>query len=275
MEFAESISPRKKRQRSSAYQNQKKHEQAKADSEKNNQRQQSFKEALKHHRAYRMEVVEAFLRNGTPLAKIDGLRPLLERNAFSLTSCKHKAEHIPTILVEEKKRLKDAIAKQPISIIFDGNTRLGEAIAVVVRYVDSWTLKQVLVRLHTASKPVTAGELTRFINTTLSVEYQIDGPNVVAAMRDGAAVNGAAMRNLTILYPNVMDITCFLHTAKNTSKHFQFETLQDFGSLWINLFSHSAKGPSLECFGSSEQELVSKPTQKRDGGRSGRYITKS
>ena len=197
------------------------------------------------HRAYRMEVVEAFLRNGIPLAKIDGLRPLLERNAFSLTSCKHMTEYIPTILVEEKKRLKDAIAKQSISIIFDGTTRLGETIAVVVRYVDSWTLKQVLVRLHTVSKPVTAAELTRFVNTTLSVEYQVDGPNVVAAMRDGAAVNGAVMRNLTILYPNVMDITCFSHTANNTGKHFQLETLQDFGSLWINLFSHSAKAGML------------------------------
>ena len=120
-------------------------------------------------------------------------------------------EYIPTtcILVEEKKRLKDAIAKQPVSIIFDGTTRLGEAIAVVVLYVDSWTLKQVLVRLHTVSKPVTAAELTHFIKTMLSVEYQIDGPNVVAAMGDGAAVIGAAMRNLTIVYPNVMDITCF------------------------------------------------------------------
>ena len=206
MEFAESTSPRKK---SSVLQHikTKKHEQAKADREKNNQRPQSLKEALKQrddarlvgetlpldHRAYRMEVVEAFLRNGILLAKIDGLRPLLERDAFSLTSCKHMAEYIPTILVEEKKRLKDAIAKQPISIIFDGTMRLGEAIAVVVRYLDSWTLKQVLVRLHTVSKPVTAAELTCFINTTLSVEYQIDGLNVVAAMRDGAAVNGAAM----------------------------------------------------------------------------------
>ena len=126
-----------------------------------------------------MEVVEAFLRSGIPLAKIARLRPLLERNAFSLTSCKHMTECIPTILVEEKKRLKDAIAKQPI---IDDTTRLGEAIAVVVRYVDIWTLKQVLVRLHTVSKPVTAAELTRIINTTLSVEYHIDGPNVVAAM---------------------------------------------------------------------------------------------
>ena len=42
-----------------------------------------------------------------------------------------------------------------------------------------------------------------------------------------------------------MDITCFSHTANNTGKHFQFETLRDFGSLWINLFSHSAKAGML------------------------------
>ena len=195
-----------------------------------------------------MEVVEAFQRNGIPLAKIDGLRPLLERNAFSLTSCRHMAEYIPTILVEEKKRLKDAIAKQPISIIFDVTTRLQEAVAVVMRYVDSWTLKQVLVRLHTVSKPVTAAELTRFINTTLSVEYQMDGGNVVATMRDGAAMNEAAMQNLTILCPNVMDIRCFSHTANNTGEHFQ---LRHYRILAVSGSISSLTALRLECFGSS------------------------
>ena len=64
-------------------------------------------------------------------------------------------------------------------------------------------------------------------------------------MGDGAAVNGAAMRNLTILYPYVMDITCFSYTVNNEGRHFQFETLQDFGSLWINVFSHSAMAEML------------------------------
>lgn len=236
-----------------------KHDQAREDRKKSNSRQQLYKEALVQrdegrlvgetlpldHRAYRMEVVETFLREGIPLAKVNGLRPLLERNAFSLTSHSHMAEYIPTILAEEKKRLKELIAGQPISIIFDGTTRLGEAIALVVRYVDHWTAKQVLVRLHTVAKPVSAAELTQFLNRTLAGEYQVDGENIIAIMRDGAAVNGAAVRNLSVLYPNLMDITCFSHTANNAGHHFEFATLHEFGSLWIKLFAHSAKAKLL------------------------------
>ena len=181
------------------------------------------------HRAYRLEVVETFIREGVPLAKVDGRRSLLERNSFSLTSCKHMAVYVPTILAEEKRRLKELIASKPIAIIFDGTTRLGEAIAIVIRFMDKWSLKQVLVRLHTVVKPVTAAELTQCINTTLAVECRVEGRKIVAAMRDGAAVNGAAvngvaMWNLSVLYPNVMGITCFSHSGNNTGHRFEFSS---------------------------------------------------
>ena len=59
-------------------------------------------------------------------------------------------------------------------------------------------------------------------------------------MRDGVAVNGAAVRNLAVLYRNTVDVLCFSHTANDEGKHFDFPVLEEFGRLWMSLFSHSA-----------------------------------
>ena len=151
------------------------------------------------------------------------------------------SQFIPLVLEEEKKRLKAVVNQGPIGIIFDGTTRLGEAIVIVVRFLDGWVIRQRLVRLHTVAKAVTGQDLTRFINPCLANEYQINGDMVVAAMRDGAATNGVAVRNLKVLYPNLFDVTCFSHTANNAGRRFEFPALDEFGHLWVQLFSHSHK----------------------------------
>ena len=185
------------------------------------------------HRAFRVEIMTNFLsriREGIPIAKLDGLRPIMERNNFSLTRPSHMVEYIPFILSEEKARIKSLLRDKNIGIIFDGTTRLDEAIAIVVRFLDGWTVRQVLVRLHIVAKPVTGQDLAKVINRCLALEYQIDGECVVAAMRDGASVNGVAIRTLQVLYPNVFDVTCFSHTANNAGHHFQFPVLEKIHS---------------------------------------------
>ena len=92
------------------------------------------------HRAFRVEIMTNFLREGIPIAKLDGLRPIMERNNFSLTRSSHMVEYIPFILSEEKARLQSLLRDKNIGIIFDGTTRLGEAIAIVVRFLDGWTV---------------------------------------------------------------------------------------------------------------------------------------
>ena len=99
-------------------------------------------------RAYRVLVVQTLLREGIPLAKVEGMRSLLERDSYRLTSRSHLAELIPFILSEERHRIKKEIRDCDIGVIFDGTTRLGEAIAIVVRYVHDWTPHQLLVRLE-------------------------------------------------------------------------------------------------------------------------------
>ena len=47
-------------------------------------------------------------------------------------------------------------------VIFDGTTRLGEAMTIILQYVsDSWTLEQRLVRIQLLSKSITGEEIAR------------------------------------------------------------------------------------------------------------------
>ena len=88
-------------------------------------------------RLFRFEVVEAFLAwmKHHP-AKVDALRPLLEKYGHRLTNRAHLSELIPAVLENEKDKLKKELKDvKEASVIFDGTARLGEALAVIVRYV--------------------------------------------------------------------------------------------------------------------------------------------
>ena len=62
------------------------------------------------------------------------------------------------------------------------------------------------------SKSLPGEELARELLTALSTEVGIGGRQFLAAMHDRASINGVAMHTLSIMYPVVMDIGCFLHT---------------------------------------------------------------
>ena len=75
----------------------------------------------------------------------------------------------------------------------------------------------------------------------LSTELGIASHLLVAAMRDRASVNSVAMRTVSIVYNQVMDIGCFSHTLDHVGEHMQTPILDDFVKSWIGLFSHSPK----------------------------------
>ena len=58
-------------------------------------------------------------------------------------------------------------------------------------------------------------------------------------MRDGAAVNGAAMRIFKAVYPKVFDVTCFCHAIDLVGNRFELPTLDCFMLYWTRLFAHS------------------------------------
>ena len=60
-------------------------------------------------RAYRLQVVEEFLKAGILLRKIDKLRPLLEKQGYRLIPHFNMKEYIPRIYKQEIQRIKEEI----------------------------------------------------------------------------------------------------------------------------------------------------------------------
>lgn len=130
-------------------------------------------------------------------------------------------------------------------MIFDGTTRLGEALAIILHFVSkSWTLER-LVRIQLLSKSMTGEEIARELIRIISANYDIDSNQLIAAMRDRAAVNGVAVRTVAVVYPKALDIGCFSHTIDRVGEHFKTPILSEFSTSWIMLFSHSPKAKLL------------------------------
>ena len=94
-------------------------------------------------RAYRQEVVEEFLKAGIPIHKIDALRPLLEKNGYRLNGSSNLGQYISLIFKQGTERVKQELSSpgsadgtRDVSVIFDGSTRQGEAIAIIVRFIN-------------------------------------------------------------------------------------------------------------------------------------------
>ena len=66
---------------------------------------------------------------------------------------------IPFVLANETKRLKAEIEGRNVSIIFDGTTWLGKALAIIVRFVIEWKIEQRLVRLQLLTKSMSGEEI--------------------------------------------------------------------------------------------------------------------
>ena len=192
-------------------------------------------------RVFRFELTESFLSAGIPLSKIDDLRPFLEKHGHRQTVSGHLSEFIPSILEKEKEKVKGELQNvEEVSIIFDGTTRLGEALAVVIRFVqENFKPTQRLLRLQVVAKALKAEELAQRLMSFVAVDHHFGPSMLLAAIRDGASVNGAALRQLSFFYPNMMDIVCFSHTIDNVGDHFQFRVLDSFIRYWASLFSRS------------------------------------
>ena len=94
---------------------------------------------------YRFDPIQSFLTAGIPLSKIDCLRSFLEKYGHRLTSQSHDhlRELIPSVLQKEKGILQSELSEaKAVSTIFDSSTRLGEALAIIVRFADSqWNVQ--------------------------------------------------------------------------------------------------------------------------------------
>ena len=190
----------------------------------------------------RIDVVEAFLSAGIPLAKITLLRPLLEAGNLRLTHPSHLSQHILFVMETEMNRLRAELAgADHLAVIFDGSTYQGEALAILLRYLDSeWRPQQRLVRFHVLAKSLNGAQLAGELAAVLSTTFQLKPEKLVAGIRDGAAVNRVAMEHIkTILYPNLLDVICMSHSLDNVGRHFNTPVLDEFLLWWVSLFARS------------------------------------
>ena len=131
----------------------KKHQDGKQKLKRSKLREQTIAEAFKREESskskdsalpveecvYRPEVVTEFLNAGIPIAKTDMLRSLLEKNGYRLTGSSNLGQYVSMALKQEIEQIKQELEMpgqvgltRDISVIFDGSTTQGEAIAIIV-----------------------------------------------------------------------------------------------------------------------------------------------
>ena len=143
-------------------------------------------------RAYRLQVVEEFLKAGIPLHKMYKLRTLLERQGRRLSHSSNMMDYVTIIYKQDigriKAEIRHGVSTRDVSVIFDGSTRQGEAIVILVCFVDNdWNIVQRLIRIDICAKSVNGDQLAQVLNECLSLEYGVRGDSLTAAIRDGAA----------------------------------------------------------------------------------------
>lgn len=73
-------------------------------------------------RAYRLQVVEEFLKAGIPIHKMDKLRTLLERQCHRLSHSSNMMDYVTIIYKQEIERIKaeirQGVSTRDVSVIF-------------------------------------------------------------------------------------------------------------------------------------------------------------
>lgn len=193
---------------------------------------------------FRYATVRTFMGLGIPLTKIDkGMGALLSRTGFTLGGASDLASQYVTLVRNaEIDLVREELNGQWVTIIFDGTTRVGEALAVVARFCTAdFRITYRLLALKTAEKHMTGAEMSGLL---LRLLVQRVGPTafdqVIAIARDSCATNGVAVRSLKLsAMPAIQDVMCFSHTLHNCAKHMNLKSLEAWLTLWLTLMSHS------------------------------------
>ena len=159
-----------------------------------------------------------------------------------LTDNRGMLDYVPFILKEEESHTRVKIEGRSVAVIYDGTSHVGEALTILLRYIDAeWCVQQCLVRVQMLSKSVLGEELARELISVLSITYGIKSNMLLAAIRDGASVNSVAIQTVKVVYPVPIDVCCFPHSIDRVGDHFGKPTLSDIITPWICLFSNSPK----------------------------------
>ena len=193
-------------------------------------------------RVFRIKVVQAFLKSGTPLNRLEFFRDIFEEAGMSLSSSCNINQLISFTSEEEYTSLEKESKGKDVGIIFDGTTREGEALVVLVRFVHEWEVKSRLVRFQITQSSVNGDELVRIIIKVLQRKLDVPQSQLLAAMRDRAPVNTKTIGKVSILYPGMLDVGCIsyfldrvavksvtpvfdtIHVSMKCDLHYQYES---------------------------------------------------
>lgn len=127
---------------------------------------------------------------------------------------------------EEQNRIKEEVGTEFVSVIFDGTSRLGQALTLVLRFVGlDWTIVQRLFRVQLLAKSLSGEEIAHEIISVSSTAYGIGSNQLLACMRDGASTNTIVLHTLPILYHSC-DVKCFSHALDWVGEHFDIPVLE-------------------------------------------------
>ena len=186
---------------------------------------------------FRFRAVEAFMGSGIALAKLDDLRPLLERGGCkSLGGSSNLRTYVPKVRDTEVLRLKEELKDQYFSISFDATRRCGDAVNFVARFcTESFAIVYRLVLFITAEKHLDGASTARLLTQLLLSKLGIDIFRLIAFMRDSASANGVAVRSLLATFSCSTDILCVPHTLNLVGAHFELAVLEEFLTPFIIL----------------------------------------
>ena len=174
--------------------------------------------------------------------KVSASQRVQEFKEESLTSSTHMSQLIPFVLEEEYKSIFKEILGKELSIIFDGTTRDGEALAVLARFVQDWEVKVRLVRFQLVKSSVNGDELARIMFEVLDRKLNVAQGCALAAMRDRAPVNTKAFQTVSVLYPEMLDVGCISHFLDRVGTKCNIPVLKQFMTTWNLIFTTSMKG---------------------------------
>ena len=210
---------------------------------------------------FRFDLCAAYLAAGTPFSHFDTHRDTLSKYCHYKIPGRVTMTHVKDSVHDfEIQKIKEEIKEGPVAIIFDGTTRLGEAQAIIFRFVLHEKGKpphvvQRLVALPLSASADDANKLAGTLHSTVS-NYQLAEDKVVYAARDRCATNTKALHVLQRLgeYVNLLDGPCFSHTCNNAgnillspkSQGSVFPVLAQWDKLYRGVVGSKSRKPSTK-----------------------------
>ena len=125
---------------------------------------------------FRAETLQVLLEAGVEVAKVDALRPYLERHSgMSLCGRQHlMASYLPPLKLAEDRRLKDEFKNEFVGVYHDGTTHNGESFAIVYRACKAgFIFRNSCVRVQFLRGSMKAAEISSVLMQTCAVNMEV------------------------------------------------------------------------------------------------------